>query len=151
MTTPNHSMIAGMAAVAVSHASSNAQITAGFALFVGHFVLDIVPHKHWWGNLHDHNPLAKSNRLLVALEVLVGMVVVPALIVVLFEVDPVLVSGFALAANLPDFIAPFLSLVHRLNTLVHWWEYTLPPAMMKWSEAVQTSLLLALTLLLWAS
>ncbi|OQB05431.1 MAG: hypothetical protein BWY19_01043 [bacterium ADurb.Bin212] len=151
MTTPNHSIVAGMVVVAVSGEGALSHIVAGAALLAGHFVFDLIPHKHWWDNYKDHNPLSGRNLFMVAVEVTVGLFLVPMFLAWLFDASLALIPGLSLVANLPDFLAPVVPFVKRLNDCAHEWESELPQIMAWRAEIGQTILLIVLVYTLWAS
>lgn len=150
MTTPNHSIVAGVTAVAVAGQPGVVRVVAAAFLLMLHLVADFVPHKHWWDNYRCHDPLALGNRLGVALEVFVGMAVVPWLFWRFAGVDFGLVWWLALASNLIDFVTPLSETLSRLNNWVHCWEQELPQHLALRAEVAQSVLLvLFVGVLLW--
>ena len=140
-TTPNHSLIACSIVLAVENQLPSI-ITSGIFLFGFHFLLDTVPHKHWWNNTKNSNPLAKENLLFVIVELVAGLLIIPTIFYFLASSNLFLVFILSLAANLPDLLLvlaekTFLPLTIR----PHAWKKFLPQNLVLRAEITQTILL----------
>lgn len=121
MTTQNHTLLAGVAAVAYQDAPSLTKTGVIVGLIVSHLIVDAIPHRH----LYSFDDLPSSNKLskLGALVELGGGLLVLTLIIgLVFNLDWLWLSCCVIAASLFDFlVAANIAPIKRLNIFAHWW------------------------------
>ena len=121
MTTQNHTLLAGVVAVAYQDASPLTKTGVIVGLIVSHLIVDAIPHLHLY-SFDDLLNSNKSSKLGALIELGGGLLVLPLIIGLVFNLNWLWLSCCVIAASFFDFlVAANIAPIKRLNIFAHWW------------------------------